>query len=377
MIAAGSGHESTLTRGAMRGAIVVIAASLLGVALFPSLATGQGERVDMAGIFGRTGVIRAGVRIETPAAATFPLVDAHNHLNGNISAEQLLEAMDRSGVEAMVLMPRHYRNPGAGGAATDEQALQYSRRYPGRFIPLVGGQRDDLGERGIDRPGNTSTVLRELAAELDRGGGEYRGLGEFILVHHAYPPVSDGEAGGEVRIRVDHDAMRRIAALAAKVRLPVVFHAEAEEKPAREAEALFAAYPDTVFVWAHACGRASAADTARRLRAFPNLVCDLGSMSNGPRSLAGYGRQWPRESPWVHQVQDNDGRIVPEMKVLFEEFPDRFMIGSDVAHTGQLKTYRYRMDLFRVMLSQLSLEAARKIGAENARRVFAQAATQK
>jgi hypothetical protein len=355
----------------MRRGIVVIAACLFGAALFTSSATGQQERIDMAGIFGRTGVDRAAVRIETPAAATFPLVDAHNHLNGNIPAGLLLEAMDRSGVESMVLMPRHYRDPGDGGSATDEQALDYSRQHPGRFIPLVGGQRDDLRQRSIDRAGNVNSVLRELGSELARGGGEYRGLGEFILVHHAYPPISGGESGGEVRIRVDHEAMRRIAALATKLRLPVVFHAEAEEQPAREAEALFAAYPDTVFVWAHACGRASAADTARRLRTFPNLACDLGSMSNGPRSLGGYGRQWPRESPWVHPIQDDAGRIVAEMKQLFESFPDRFMIGSDVAHTGQLKNYRYRMDLFRVMLSQLAPEAARKIGADNARRVFA------
>jgi len=360
-------------RRVMRRTLVATALCLSAVALFASSAAGQSVPVDMAGIFGRTGVDRAAIRIETPAAATFPLVDAHNHLNGNIPAEHLLEAMDRAGVESMVLMPRHYRNPGAGGSATDEQALDYARKHPARFIPLVGGQRDELLEGRIDQPGNVSFVLRQLRGELGKGG--YRGLGEFILVHHAYPSVSGGEPGGEVRIRVDHDAMRRIAALAAKQRLPVVFHAEAEEAPAREAEALFAAYPDTVFVWAHACGRASAADTARRLRTFPNLMCDLGSMSNGPRSLAGYGRQWPRESPWVHPFQDDAGRVVPEMKQLFEAFPDRFMIGSDVAHTGQLKTYRYRMDLFRVMLAQLAPEAARKIGAENARRVFANAAT--
>jgi predicted TIM-barrel fold metal-dependent hydrolase len=301
-----------------------------------------------------------------------PLIDAHNHLNGNIPAESLIEAMDRAGVESMVLMPRHYRNPGAGGAATDEQALEYARRYPGRFVPFVGGQRDELLQGRIDQTGNVNFVLRELGDELKKG--EYRGLGEFILVHHAYGAVSGGEGGGEVRIRVDHDAMRRIAALAAKQRLPVVFHAEAEEQPAKEAEALIAAHPDTLFIWAHACGRASADETARRLRRFPNLMCDFGSMSNGPLSQAGYGRQWPRESPWIHQVQDNTGRVVPEMKRVLETFPDRFMIGTDVAHTGQLKTYRYRVDLFRIMLAQLAPEAASKIGAENARRVFAKSA---
>jgi predicted TIM-barrel fold metal-dependent hydrolase len=58
------------------------------------------------------------------------------------------------------------------------------------------------------------------------------------------------------------------------------------------------------------------------------------------------------------------------MKRLFETFPDRFMIGTDTAHTPMLKFYEYRIAMFRVMLSQLAPQAAHKIGAENARRVF-------
>jgi len=356
----------------MRSALVAITLCLFEVAIFSPPAAGQPASAELAGIFLRTGVDMAAVQIETPSAATMPLIDAHNHLNANMTAESLIEVMQRAGVESMVLMPRHYRDPRDGGLATDEQALDYSRRYPGRFIPFVGGQRDDLGPRSIDDPRNVHFVLRDLSDKL--GKGDYRGLGEFILVHHAYD-VGGGETGGEVRIRVDHDAMRRVAALAAKQRVPVVFHAEAEEQPAKEADALIAAFPDTLFIWAHACGRASADETARRLRRFPNLMCDLGHMFNGPRTQGGYGKGWPRKTPWVHQVQDDAGRILPEMKQLFETFPERFMIGTDTAHTAYLKFYQYRIDIFRVMLAQLAPDAARKIGAENARRVLARSAT--
>jgi len=356
----------------MRRGLVAIALCLLGAATVSPPAASQPVSAELGGILSRTGVEIAAVQIEAPSAATMPLIDAHNHLNANIRAESLIEAMDRAGVESMVLMPRHFRDPKDGGAATDEQGLDYSRRYPGRFIPFVGGQRDDLGPRSIENQLNVHFVLRDFSDKL--GKGDYRGLGEFILVHHAYD-VGGGETGGEVRIPVDHDAMRRVAALAAKQRVPVVFHAEAEERPAREAEALLAAFPNTLFIWAHACGRASADETARRLRSYPNLMCDLGSMYNGPRTQGGYGKEWPRKTPWVHLVQDGAGRILPEMKQLFETFPDRFMIGTDTAHTAYLKFYRYRIDMFRVMLAQLAPEAARKIGAENARRVFASPAT--
>lgn len=351
----------------MHKALPGIILCLSEVAIAQPSAADQPVTVELAAVFARAGVDLAAVRIETPSAATMPLIDAHNHLNANIAAETLIELMDRAGVESMVLMPRHYRAPSNGGLASDEQALDYSQRYPGRFIAFIGGQRDGLGPRGIHDPRNVYFVLREFSDKL--GKDRYRGLGEFILVHHAYD-VGGGEKGGEVRIRVDHDAMRRVAALAAKHRVPVLFHAEAEEQPAREAEALVAAFPDTQFIWAHNCGRASAEETARRLQRFPNLACDLGHMFNGPRTKGGYGKGWPRKTSWIHLVQDDAGRVLPEMKRLFETFPDRFMIGTDVAHTHYLKFYEYRIAIFRVMLAQLAPQAARKIGAENARRVF-------
>jgi predicted TIM-barrel fold metal-dependent hydrolase len=100
-------------------------------------------------------------------------------------------------------------------------------------------------------------------------------------------------------------------------------------------------------------------------------MCDLGHMFNGPNTKGGYGKYWPRKTPWIHLVQDDDGKIVPEMKALFEAFPDRFVIGTDVAHTPLLKHYEYRIAIFRVMLAQLTANTARKIGYENAEALFA------
>lgn len=354
----------------MRKILITIIVCFPTVAFAQASVAPQPFTAELETVFARAGVDLSAVRVETPAAAVFPLIDAHNHLNANIAAETLIGLMDRAGVEAMVLMPRHYRAPSDGGAASDEQALDYAQRYPGRFIAFVGGQRDDLGPRSSvwRDPSHAHFLLREFSNKL--ASRRYQGLGEFILVHHAYD-VGGGETGGEVRMRVDHDLMRRIAALAAERGVAVLFHAEAEENPAKEVEALIAASPRTLFIWAHNCGRAGAEQTAQRLSRLSNLMCDLGHMFNGPRTQGGYGKGWPRKTPWVHPVQDDTGRIVPEMKQLFEAFPDRFMIGTDTAHTPHLRSYEYRIAIFRVMLAQLAPEAARKIGAENARRVFA------
>jgi predicted TIM-barrel fold metal-dependent hydrolase len=100
-------------------------------------------------------------------------------------------------------------------------------------------------------------------------------------------------------------------------------------------------------------------------------MCDLGHMFNGPNTKGGYGKYWPRKTTWIHLVQDDDGKIVPEMKALFEASPDRLVIGTDVAHTLLLKHYEYRIAIFRVMLAQLTANTARKIGYENAEALFA------
>jgi predicted TIM-barrel fold metal-dependent hydrolase len=200
---------------------------------------------------------------------------------------------------------------------------------------------------------------------------EFFGLGEFILVHHAYEITNTTESGGEVKIPADSRGLKEIAKLAARYQVPVLFHAEAEPGVVEEVVRLFKSAPDTQFIWAHNCGRSSADQIRKFLNQYPKLMCDLGGMINGPYTKGGYGKYWPRKTPWIHLVQDDDGKIVPEMKALFEAFPERFVIGTDNAHTPMLKYYEYRIAVFRVMLAQLAPDAARKIGYENAERLFA------
>jgi hypothetical protein len=337
--------------------------------LFALVSPSQGQD-SLDPLFQKTGVSRVRVTVANSEAATIPLIDAHNHLNGNISAEALTGPMDRAGVKRMVLLPRHYRSPKDGGLGSDEQARDYARSHPGKFIPFIGGQRDELGKRS--RAWQDLSALDPLLLEMrDKlESGEFYGLGEFILVHHAYEIANTPEAGGEVRLPADSKGLREIAKLAARHGAPVLFHAEAEPEVVEQVTRLIEGAPDTRFIWAHNCGRGSADQTRRLLSKFPNLSCDLGTMFNGPYTHGGYGKFWPRKTPWVHLVQRDDGSLIPEMKELFESFPDRFTIGTDIAHTPLLKHYEYRIAIFRVMLLQLSAPTARKIGYQNAEALF-------
>ena len=85
----------------------------------------------------------------------------------------------------------------------------------------------------------------------------------------------------------------------------------------------------------------------------------------------GYGTGWPRMEEFTALIEQ-DGVLFPEMKALYEEFPDRFMLGMDVAHApgNNLQNYSRRVNRFRDLLGQLKSETAKKFAEENAIRIF-------
>ena len=298
---------------------------------------------------------------------SLPLFDAHTHLNANMTAEILIDRMNLAGVRKMVLMPRHYTDD---GFATDEQAAEYAEKYPGRFVAFVGGQRNELWTQWawtIEHP-----FLVEAEAKLRTG--RYSGLGEFILHHYGYNrlvPTTHQHVSGDLEVPADSPLMLKIADLAARYDVPVVIHAEAEPRTVEQVRRLLAGSPRTKIVWAHNCGRGPAEHAAAFLKAYPNLMCDLGQMAVPLTTPYGYGTGWPAgRSMHISIVQYRDGRISSAMRELFEAFPDRFVIGTDTAHPFQYSRYPDIVEAFRLLLSQLTPETARKIGYENAERLF-------
>jgi predicted TIM-barrel fold metal-dependent hydrolase len=84
----------------------------------------------------------------------------------------------------------------------------------------------------------------------------------------------------------------------------------------------------------------------------------------------GYGTNWPRSTPWVFPVENGRGSLFPVMKELFEQFPDRFMVGMDVYFNEAYKFFPERVYRFRQLISGLSPATARKLAYENAERLF-------
>ena len=298
------------------------------------------------------------------SSGQFPIVDAHGHIGASFKSTTVLEVMDKNGVSKQIVMARYYPGP-AGNVdlpGDDELALKLAETYPGRFYPLIGMQRPLLtgADKWTTPDANVESLIRETERKL--ASGKFFGIGEFIVRHWAYSSGRHAEQDNPIY----SELMRRFSVLAARYDVPMVIHMEGYPTLVADFSRLIAENPGTRYVWAHNCGRSKAAVIRNLLSRFPNLFCDLGGMTNVG---TGYGSGWPRMEEFTSLIE-RDGVLFPEMKSLYEEFPDRFMVGMDVAHAPAMQNYSRRVRRFRELLEQLSPEARAKIAEQNAIRIF-------
>jgi len=113
----------------------------------------------------------------------------------------LIQHMDRAGIEACVLQGWYWQRQ-ATCELQNGWYLDWSRRFPGRFIPFATVQ-----------PADGPAALESLERSLDAG---MKGIGELLPQAQGYP--------------LDHPVFQGVMALAAARGLPVTLHATDPEK---------------------------------------------------------------------------------------------------------------------------------------------------
>jgi hypothetical protein len=309
----------------------------------------------------------------TPAPVSLlPLIDAHNHLPRGVSIEQLIKVLDDAGVRATMLMTVYYGGNNAQGQGISDEnlVLEFYKKQPNRIIPILGMQRPVLlsGDRWAFPDGAAEKLLTFTESKLQTK--LFRGMGEFILWHYPYAFPS-GPTGGTVKIPADTPLMKRFLDLAAKYLVPVTLHYEIENESFPALKNMLEYGRKCTIVLAHNGGRPDPPTLATILNEYPNLFCDLGGMTR----FGAYGRvsggagQYTVKNP----IDDGTGHLRPQWKRLYEQYPDRFMIGTDFAHPepwGVPGNYKRQIDSFRSLLSDLSPATAEKIGFRNAQNLF-------
>jgi predicted TIM-barrel fold metal-dependent hydrolase len=331
---------------------------------------------------------RAGrFKIESPARESKELIyvdvnvhlvgpRAKGHYNLEKSAQIALKSMDASGVKISLLRPM----PQAAGQNLQlyfEDLLQIVKKYPHRFAALGGGgSLNVMIQQAVKEGRITAAMEKEFdarALELARKGTA--GFGVMAIEHFSMDENHPYETAPP-----DHPLFLRLADLAAKYDIPIDVHMEAipEEMPLpsrfqsppnpRVLKPNIAAFGRLLdhnrkakIIWSHLgwdnTGKRTIALTRRLLAENPNLYMSI-RIASGMQERKVVKPGFPL---------DQDGRLKQVWLSLFQEFPDRFLIGSDViikASNDHPSAGSLRSTVS--LLEQLPEKLKSRIGYENA-----------
>lgn len=300
------------------------------------------ERKEQVRIFEERirGVLNKGV---------LPLIDVEYHHGGKIEIEQLIKNMDENGVALTWLGP--------GEKMGSEESIRLNARHPDRFVPVTVHGDGPLWHK------SDKGFLEKMVQDVR--SGNYYAMGEFEARH--YPSDTNDR---DVHMPVDSEAMQVIFRISEEAGIPFLLHHEAEDVLFPELERMLIRYPKAKVIWCHV-GRNRNPTTWKKfgnssgprslLQKYPNLYFDLvqsrpGSKYSGTGVVEGI----------MYDVFMDRGTLAKEWKKLFEDFPERFVIGSDI-NTGRFGGYARVINTFRnIVLSSLRKDAAEKIAFQNA-----------
>ena len=299
--------------------------------------------------------------------------DAHLHLFDFVQSTQginaAITAMDRAGVDNAILMgiplvkkwddfekrrPDYYldnASPVYWYSVADvllARALidaDIDERDRARFFPFLSAFN------ATDR-----NAIDHVKRMWDLYPGLWKGIGEVMTRHDDLTAFMYGEPG-----RANHAALNPIYAFAAQKDIPVLIHSNITspriEQPIYLHEIVEAVkrHPKTRFIWAHA-------GISRRIN-----IDDLTDVL--AETLAAHDNLWVDIS-WVvfNQEIAPEGVVSRNWVSLIEQFPDRFMLGSDTV--AWFDNYTQTIHRYEILLSELSPKTAQAVRQDNLHRLL-------
>lgn len=268
-----------------------------------------------SGIVGLVLLMLAAPVMAQPQPYAGPLIDGHLHYSHDawdmLPPDKAVAILREAGLRKALV-----------SSSSDDGTQKLYAIAPDLVVPEL---------RPYRRRGELSTWMKDetVIAHLEDRLQRYRyvGIGEF----HLY--------GADADLPVP----RRMVQLAKQYRLFLHAHSDAEA-----VERLFAQDPQALVLWAHS--GFDRPDAVRAMLAkYPNLWADLAFRSD-------HGR---------------DGKVDPDWRRLFEDFPDRFMIGTDTFTPERWYYVVEHAGWSRAWLGDLPADLAARIGHKNAEALFA------
>lgn len=248
-------------------------------------------------------------------ASILPLIDAHVHYShdawDNLPTADAIAILRRANLRKVLV-----------SSSSDEGTQRLYQAAPDIIVPEL---------RPYRRRGEISSWFRDdsIITHMEARLAQYRyvGIGEF----HLY--------GADADLPVP----RRMVALARQYKLFLHAHSDGDA-----VERLFRHDPDAIILWAHS--GFDRPDAVRALlKRYPNLWADLAFRNDHAAS----------------------GKVDPAWRALFEEFPERFMVGTDTFTPERWYYIEEHAKWSRAWLADLPVPLAERIAFRNAEALFA------
>jgi hypothetical protein len=312
-------------------------------------------------------------------AAVSPFIEVHAHLEpkdiaGSIQAA--LKAMDSENARKIIFLPSPF-TPDDPTRFDDEVLIAAEKDHRDKFAFLGGGGTLNVMVQEAMHSKSAGPEIqrkfKERAEEIVKQGAS--GFGEMTAEHFATTPTSYYEYAP-----ADHPLFLLLADVSAEHGgLPIDFHMEAVSKPMAlpsnqksppnpaqlhdniaAFERLLAHNPKARIVWAHEgwdnTGDRTVELSRRLLKAHENLFMEI---KIDPVEIG-------KNSPLT---EGGSGKLKPEWLKLLQDFPDRFVIGSDQHYPEPAKGPQ-RWQSVVTMFNQLPADLRQKIGIDNPTRLY-------
>ncbi len=302
-----------------------------------------------------------------------PIVDTHVHLVpprpdrpvGERDLNEILDVATAEGIERLIFMP----TPNEGRFPDHERSFEHKvhlKKLGGFRIGLFCGgnyltvwMNEAFHGRASDE--DVERRLPRLGQELDSGTCMGTGeIGPFHFNKKGHQAV--------VEFPMNFEPFPRTVAVTAEKGKWFDLHAEPMEPRGRSREddvfggiaLMFAQNRDLKLILSHT-GMTNPTNAQRLLETYPNMMMNFKIV----RSHGG----WRNLEP----ITDQNGNIYEDWASLFEEFPDRFLVGSDAKFGREsfpARKYGKEIQRLRRLLGVFHKTAADMIAHGNARRIF-------
>lgn len=256
-----------------------------------------------------------GLFLATPVVAQeLPIFDAHMHYSHDaviaVPPEQAVKLMRDAGLKKALI-----------SSSDDDGTQKLLAAAPDLVVPALRPYRR-RGEIGTWM--HDATVIDYLEDRLSKY--TYKAIGEF----HAY---NDD---------IETDVIQRMIELAKEYNLLLHAHSDADA-----VDRIFKTWPEAKVLWAHS-GFAGPEDVMPMFEKYDNLWADLAFRSDHARG----------------------GEVDTDWREAFEEFPERFMVGTDTYTPERWYYVKPHAEYSREWLNQLPRDVAENIAYKNAERML-------